>query len=186
MTAAGFFDWWRTQLGELVPAALRGSWHSAKTTLALRLEEGSLKLSAPPSEATAAIELIPGDQASEPKALGEFLSRLPGRPERIRLTLGPGEYLLRHLTLPRPAQAHLDEAVGYQLPQVTPFAADQLFYACGETPGSPASEPLSVWLVAVPRRNLTRALGLIGQPPPDNPLPIKSPPGAGEALTVSW
>ena len=186
MTAAEFFDWWRTRLSELVPARLRGSWHSAKTTLALRLEHDSLKLSAPPSEAAATIELSAADEASEPKAVADFLSRLPGRPQRIRLTLDPAQYLLQHLTLPRAAQAHLDEAVSYQLPQLTPFKADQLFYACGETPDSPANGPLSVWLVAVPRQRITRALRLIGQPPPDNPLPIKIPPAPGKAITVSW
>jgi general secretion pathway protein L len=186
MTTAEFFGWWRTQLSELVPARLHGSWHSTKTTLALRLEHGSLKLSAPPSEATATVELNPADGSSEPKAVADFLSKLPGRPQRIRLTLSPAEYLLAHLTLPRAAQAHLDEAVSYQLPQVTPFTADQLFYACGEAPDSPAHGPLSVWLVAVPSQRITRALGLIGQAPPDNPLPIKMPPGPGESLVVSW
>jgi general secretion pathway protein L len=186
MTAAAFFDWWRTQLSELVPAPLHGSWHNAKITLALRLEQGSLKLSAPPAQAATTVELNPGDQGSEPKQVVDFLDNLPGRPQRIRLTLGPAEYLLQHLTLPRAAQPHLAEAVGYQLPQVTPFTADQLFYACGETPDSPVSGPLSVWLVAVPSQRITEALRLVGQPPPENPLPIKVPPGPGEQLVVSW
>ena len=43
-------------------------------------------------------------------------------------------------------QAHLSEAVRYQLPQLTPFAADQLLYACGESADSPADGPLSVRL----------------------------------------
>jgi len=186
MTAAEFFDWWRTRLSELVPAPLRGSWHSTKTTLTLRIEHNRLQLSALPTKDTAEVKLGAADEMSGQPAVADFLSKLPGRPQRIRLTLGPAEYLLQHLTLPRAAQAHLDEAVSYQLPQVTPFTADQLFYACGEAPDSPANGPLSVWLVAVPSQRIARALRLIGQPPPDNPLPIKIPPAPGEAITVSW
>lgn len=186
MTPGEFFDWWRTQLVELVPAPLRGSWHSTKTTLTLKIEKGSMKLSAPAGEAAVEVQLNAANEAPQPKAVADFLAGLPGRPQRIRLTLGPTEYLLRHLTLPRAAQAHLAEAVSYQLPQLTPFTADQLFYACGETSDSPANGPLSVWLVAVPRRRITRALELIGQLPPDDQLPIKIPPGPDQELIVAW
>ena len=186
MTAAEFFDWWRTQLSELVPATLRGSWHSAKTTVALKIGGGRVELGAPPANTTTAINLHGGDEGAQTALAQGFLSRLPGVPQRIRLTLAPEEYLVRRLILPRAAQGHLNEAVGYQLPQLTPFTTDQLFYACGEAPDSPADGQVSVWLVAIPRQRIQRALALIGQLPPDGPLPIRAPPEPGEQLVVSW
>jgi len=186
MTATEFFDWWRTQMVELIPASLRGSWQNAKTTIALEIEENSLRLSAPPSQARAEIRPARQDEASQAKVAEDFLSHLPGIPQRVRLTLAPGEYLLQHLTLPRAAQDHLAEAVGYQLPQLTPFTADQLLYACGETDDSPAGDALSVWLVAIPRQRIAQALALIGQRAPDSPLQLSTPPRPDEKLVVAW
>lgn len=186
MTAAEFFSWWRTQLGELVPASLRSSLQDRKTAVALKIDGTRLELSAPPADAVTMVELPVDDQAVRPQALTEFLSGLSGAPQRIRLMLAPGEYLSSRLSLPRAAQAHLAEAVRYQLPQLTPFSADQLYYACGETRDSPADGPLSVWLIAVPRQRVDRALSLIGQGVPDGPLPLKKPPAPGETLDLSW
>ena len=187
MTVAEFLDWWRSRLGEMVPASLRGSWNDAKTTLVLEIEDNRLALSAPPAQTTARVELTPDvDRLGKPKPVQDFLFGLNGTPRRIRLSLAPSEYLSQQLMLPRAAQAHLAEAVGYQLPQLTPFTSDQLLYACGERPNSSPDGPLSVWLVAVPRQKVTRALAWIDQPPPDNPLPVQTPPDPGEKLVVSW
>jgi len=186
VTLAEFLNWWGTQLSELVPASLQGSWQNAKATVAIQIDGNRLELSAPPADEVATVELPGGDETTRPEALTEFLSSLPGVPQRIRLTLAPKEYLVSRLSMPRAAKAHLAEAVGYQLPQLTPFKADQLYYACGETADSPADGPLSVWLVAMPRQRIDRALSLIGQPPPDNPLPLRKPPVPGENLELSW
>jgi len=186
MTAAEFFDWWRAQLGELVPAALRGSWHSAQTTVAVDIGGGKVEFSAPPAKTTTAIKLHTEDEDVQAALAQSFLSQLTGVPQRIRLTLPPGEYLVQKLTLPRAAQGHLNEAVGYQLPQLTPFTADQLLYACGEVTGSSSDGQISVWLVAIPRQPVSRALALIGQLSPDGPLPLRAPPAPDERLVVSW
>ena len=186
MTAAEFFDWWRTQLSELVPATLRGSWHSAQTTVAVDIGGGKVELSASPAKTTTAIDLHANDEEAQKTLAQSFLAQLPGVPQRIRITLPPDEYLVQRLSLPRAAQGHLNEAVGYQLPQLTPFAADQLLYACGEVPGSAPDGQISVWLVAIPRQRISRALALIGQLPPDGPLPLRAPPPPDERLVVSW
>ena len=186
MTADEFFLWWRAQLAEIIPASLRGSWHNTKTSVLLSIDGNSLELSTPSTGAPAKFDLTANEDAARPKALQEFLSSLPGSPQRIRLNLAPAEYLSRQLTLPRAAKPNLAEAVRYQLPQLTPFSADQLLYACGEHPDSPADGPLSVWLVAIPRERVARALRLIGQSPPDSPLALRHPPAAGEPLALSW
>jgi len=186
MTMEDFFDWWKSQLAELVPAGLKGTWQGRKTTVLLKVSGTRVELSAPPGEASASVGLPTEGKSESPPELVDFLATLPGTPQRIRLVLPTGEYLVNQLTLPRAARAHLAEAVGYQLPQLTPFASDQLYYACGETTDSPADGPISVWLVAIPRKRLDRALALIGQTPPSGPLPLKAPPSANEALELSW
>lgn len=185
MTAGEFFNWWRTQLTELVPAALRGSWHDAKTAVRVHIDGDTVELSTASGGTPSRLQ-IPATSGETPAEAREFLARMRGKPQRIRLSLAPDEYLSRRLTLPRAAQAHLDEAVRYQLPQLTPFAADQLLYACGEAGDKTADGPLSVWLVAVPRERIARALALIEQRPPDGLLPVRQPPTAGEPLEMSW
>ena len=128
-------------------------------------------------------EILAEEQAPEVKAL---LGALPGGPQQIRLVLEPRDYLIRRFSLPRAARGNLAEAVGYQLPQLTPFSADQLLYACGEADDSPTSGALSVWLVAVPRHRVERALALIDQSPPENPLRLRTPPAPGEPLSLTW
>jgi general secretion pathway protein L len=186
MTAAEFIYWWRTQLSELVPAALRGSWQNGKTTVALDIQGDHVHLSTSSSQSRTSFELSDNDEHSSGQEAADFMSNLRGAPQRIRISLAPGEYLLRQLTLPRAAKAHLAEAVGYQLPQLTPFRADQVFYACGETKDSPPDGAISVWLVTMPRKRIERALAAINQVSPQGPLPIKTPPDPEQPLVASW
>jgi general secretion pathway protein L len=185
VTIREFLYWWRNQLLELMPATLRRSWQGAKTTLILGIDGSTVTLRSPSLDTRTSCDLPNDTQTIRPASVDKFLSRLP-RPERLLLQLAPNEYLLRRLTLPRAAQANLAEAVGYQLPQLTPFTASQLVYACGETGDSPPDGPISVWLVAVPRQRIERALALIDQTPPDGYLPLRQPPQPGEPLELSW
>ncbi len=186
MTVGEFVQWWRSQLMESMPAALRRPWQDARTTLVLRLDGSTLELRSPALRTVARVELTAADANAPPAAVDDFIAQLPGRPQRLSLVLAPDEYLLRRLTLPRAARENLAEAVGYQLPQLTPFPASQLIYACGEAADSPPEGPLSVWLIAVPRQRIARALALIGQTPPDGYLPLRQPPPAGEPVELSW
>jgi general secretion pathway protein L len=186
MKASEFFRWWRAQLLELLPPALRSSWQDGKSQLVLHIRGDGVELHAPALRESVRFTLPPGDTATPPPEAEALLARLRGGPQRISLVLSPDDYLLRELTLPRAAQGSLAEAVGYQLPQLTPFSVSQLIYACGETADSPAEGPLSVWLVAVPRQRVARALGLVGQAPPDGYLPLRQPPAAGEEVELSW
>lgn len=186
MTAGEFFNWWFAQLRELVPGPMRGVWHDVRATVTITIGGGRLELSAPQADSVTLPATDAIKQGVVPDEVEGFLSRLRGTPRRIRLKLSPDEYLLRRFTLPRAARANLAEAVRYQLPQLTPFPAKRLVYACGEFPEATADSPLNVWLVAIPQHHLERALGLIGQPLPESPLPLNRPPDAGEPLDVAW
>jgi general secretion pathway protein L len=186
MKSAAFFSWWLSQLGELVPAPLRGSWHKTKTSVTLEISNDHCEISAPPGDMRASFSIPRQEDAPVPQEVGPFIANLRGAPQRIQLVLAPDDYLSTRLTLPRAARAHLAEAVRYQLPQLTPFSADQLLYACGESPNSASEGPLPIWLVAIPRAKIARTLSAIGQPLPENPLPLRSPPASGSSLSLSW
>jgi Tfp pilus assembly protein PilN len=186
MNGALFFSWWRARLGELIPAFLRRRWGSAKAGITLAIDAGRLRISSANSPQPVTVALSPENPVERRPEVEALLGALPGGPQQIRLVLEPHDYLSRRFSLPRAARGNLAEAVGYQLPQLTPFSADQLLYACGETEDSPTGGALSVWLVAVPRDRVERALAVIDQSPPENPLRLPTPPAPGEPLSLTW
>lgn len=186
MNGAIFFSWWRARLGELIPAVLRRRWGSVKAGITLAIDAGRLQISSASSPQPVIIDLSPENPVEHGPEVEALLGALPGGPQQIRLVLEPRDYLVRRFSLPRAARGNLAEAVGYQLPQLTPFSADQLLYACGEADDSPTSGALSVWLVAVPRHRVERALAMIDQSPPENPLRLRTPPAPGEPLSLTW
>jgi general secretion pathway protein L len=106
--------------------------------------------------------------------------------QRIRMTLSPRNYLLREVSVPRAARASFAETVGYQIPTLTPFTSDSVLYACGERPSVPSEGPIPGWLVTVPLPPVQKALALIDQSPPENPLSLAAPPASGTPLAISW
>lgn len=182
MRASDFFRWWTARLDELVPAPLRATLRETRASLTLKVDTDRIELSASSADAVVTLDATAGNQAG----LDALLSSLSGPPQRIRLALAPSTYLARRLTLPRAARGDLAEAVRYQLPALTPFRADNVLYACGETMVSAANGDLDVWLVAIPRQRLERTLQRIGQSPPRSPLPLQHPPADGETLEIVW
>ena len=186
MSSAVFFSWWRARLGELVPTFLRRRWGSVRAGITLSIDGEQVQIRSADNSQPVVVDLGGERPAETSTEIATLLAALPGGPQQIRLQLEAHDYLVRRFSLPRAAQGNLAEAVGYQLPQLTPFSADQLLYACGEADDSPSTGALSVWLVAVPRQRVERALAVIDQPAPHSPLQLRAPPTTGEALSLTW
>jgi general secretion pathway protein L len=186
MTIKDFLDWWRSQLLELVPASWYGFWQRARTTITLRVGRDRAALVGPAGDTLADCPTPATNDPNPSTELKDYLMNLPTPPQRLRLILEPGQFLVHRFTMPRAAKGHLAEAVGYQLPKLTPFTVDQVLYACGIGADSSPDGPLPVWLVAIPRQRLVSALALIDQAPPPNPLPLSVAPEPGQALEVAW
>jgi len=186
MITGDFFAWWGSQLSDLVPESLSRSLQRARTTVTLRIEGEIATFCGPGDANTVSCELPTTDQTEQPAALREFLGALPSAPQRLRVILEPDQFLVRHFSLPRAARPHLAEAVGYQLPKLTPFTTDRVLYACGTMPDSPSNGPLSVWLMTTPKDRIVQALTLIGQTAPQNPMRLDTPPEAGKPLELAW
>ena len=186
MTIGEFLGWWGTQLQESVPGFVRRRLRRAKTTLTLRIADGTVTFLGPNGMPPFSCELPKEDPKQPPAGLDDFLTALPAPLQCVRVELAPQEYLHKDFSLPRAARAHLTETVGYQLSKLTPFSAEQMLYACGTAPDASNDGPLSVWLAGVPRHRVARPLALLGQPPPDNPLPLDAPPAPDQPLVFSW
>jgi general secretion pathway protein L len=185
MTGADFFQWWGSQLRAFIPESLRRSWSRGQTAAKLGLSGAGIRVMLPGGDEALEFALPEGKRPRVSIALTDVLADLP-QLQRIDLTLEADQFLLRELTLPRAARPHLAEAVGYQLPKLTPFTSDQALYACGTRQEPSGDGPLPVWFVAIPKQRVARALALIGQEPPTVPLRLDSAPQPNEAITVSW
>ncbi len=183
---AEFLRWWADQLGELIPASLRRRWQGRRNTVTVYLKGDRASFDGPAGTSSGVHDLPAEGRSAESPLLADFLDGLSSPPERLRLVLDADQYLRRDFSMPRAARPHLAEAVGYQLPKLTPFTTDQALYACGENADGATDGPLSAWLVVVPKAKISRALSLIAQNPPANPLRVERPPQPGEPLELSW
>ncbi len=178
MTVGDFFLWWGRHLGGLLPEWLGFNWGPGDTQTTLAIDGDTVSIGAGTGTTPAIFDLSAGASGAA--------AELAAAPQGVRLKLAPTEFLVRRLTLPIAARNSLREAVGYQLPKLIPFSTEQVFFTCGLTEDSPPAGPLSVWLVAVPRRKVNQALALIEQEAPEDPISLKSPPALGEPLVFSW
>ena len=185
MTDNGFFHWWLRQLAALVPASIRRSLQARGRSATLVIERDRLSLQ-PTVAAEPIVAELPSSPGSGLPANPALRAAIPDSLKSLRVRLAPHEFLVRQLTLPAAARAHLAEAVGYQLPKLTPFNASQVRYACGIDGESSGDGTLNVWLVAVPRRRLDAALQMLGLNIPESAIALNAPPGPGEPLEFRW
>ena len=184
MTFTVFFDWWRAQLGELLPASLRNLFDGRQGQVAITIDGDKVELSSQAGKADAELDLA-GDIVSAP-VMKTFLNDLAGLPCRIRLSLAPGEFLIRQTTLPNAARPHLAETLRYQLPQITPFSTEHCWFACGETRGSSTQDTFTAWLLVIPRNKLARVFDAMRLSAPQSPWPCDVMPSSDQTLELVW
>ena len=186
MAIIEFLQWWRDQLLELIPSSLFKVWQPVRSTVSVRIDRQTATVADSTGEVIGEIETR--TLSSDPDAwhFEPPTVQLPGSPQRLRVVLEPGQYLLQQVSLPRAARPHLAEAVSFQLPKLTPFSLDQVVYACGVVPGGSAEGPLPVWVAVVPKDRLAPVLARIGQSMPDSPLSVHHRPEANGPLELSW
>jgi general secretion pathway protein L len=186
MPLTEFFDWWRTRLGELVPASWRGRGQHRRNRLTLTLVPGMVRIEDAAGNGIGEYALSQHEPTAVPDAVAGAVQQMRGQLRQIDVVVMHGEYLFRTLTLPAAARTNLHEAVGYQLSKLTPFSSSQLLYACGTTGEATADGTAPVWLAAVPRQTMQRAMAVVGQELPSGPLPLPAPPQANGDLRFTW
>lgn len=141
---AAFFDWWGSELGALVPRALRRLLGIDRDSLLVR-----------PTAAGPVTDLDRGGQRAPiaPSAARE----LGARAETV-LTLDPGVAIRRTLRLPRAAAAQIDGVLAFEIERHTPFRADEVHAVHSIDEAASDPHEMAVRLVVVPRRAVDGAL----------------------------
>ena len=126
---AAFWRWWSGELKNVAYerfAALRG----AGEVPSVALERDELVLLAPRSLAgpDARIDLAGQDPIRARAALQSLLGRAGEMRGRIRLCLGPGEALLRRVTMPLATEENLPQVLSFEMDRLTPFTAGDVYF----------------------------------------------------------
>ncbi|NBB93001.1 MAG: hypothetical protein GVY32_07535 [Gammaproteobacteria bacterium] len=127
----GFLKWWRGELAGLLPSGLRQRMIPPRPVLWLvpESEGGRLTVWAGGDSPTQRDSFGAGEDAGLVRdrwleLVGDFDDGLP----EIRLCLPPEDVLRCPVELPLAVESNLDQALSYQLDQLTPFSADQVLF----------------------------------------------------------
>lgn len=188
MRPAEFFDWWGSELSELVPPQVRSRLGRNRCVLVLALEQpDAIRVSASVEGEPRELGSLPLSAGEEPRhALRAFIRELHQRPDRVELHLPPGRFIAREVSLPLAAEGNLRDAIGFQIDRLTPFTADQVNYHCGVSERLPNEKRLKAWLTVTPKEPLERALKLVAELQPMPARPPRQAPAAGQPLVIGY
>jgi general secretion pathway protein L len=129
--AENTWRWWLSEFLALLPQAYLKRVISSPFLLVFRPSGAITKISVAAGEKRLFEESIPYPNVSE-EALGRLRDIIDAATGRKRVdvigVIGERQSLVRPLTLPHAAKAHLDEAVRYQIERLSPFRADNTLY----------------------------------------------------------
>lgn len=117
-----FWNWWRDELLELLPAGVRQSISSGSRRLFVQISGSDLLVFSGTIERMQEIARCPID------AEQRLAPRIAEKTEDTVLLLPPNVLLRTELTLPVATEENLREVLCFEMDQRTPFSAEQVYY----------------------------------------------------------
>ena len=163
-----FIDWWLSQLKAWLPDSIKAHLREGLCLLYLDVKHDTVRVHARYRKQALEFGQVPLDGAVEGShpELTAFLASLPKRPDRILVRIATGGFLQREVELPLAAEDSLNQAISFQLEQLTPFSADQVMSFSGISKRLPSEKKLLAWLVVTPTERINKALQLLEGPAP--------------------
>jgi general secretion pathway protein L len=161
MRVGEFFTWWRTELGGMLPEALRHRFEGRLETL--RLTQIGDELHVCRGDGARRVELGRVDMAL-PEAgerLASVVDPLDSGATRVEVAVPPEKLLVKQVQLPLAAEENLREVLGFEMQRQTPFRAEQVYFNFRVLARRPGNQQLDVRLAVVPRTVVESVLGLL-------------------------
>ena len=155
---AAFFGWWLRELASLVPPHFRQVALRERRGPVLTFGRAEATLLERTAEGERALGSVAADAPDHDRRLGELLkqARRRGRAVTVRLS---GELGLRKvLDLPLAARDDLEQMLRLEMDRLTPFRADEVYFAHRVLGSDAQNRRLSVELQLAPRREIERAV----------------------------
>jgi len=159
-----FFAWWRDELVALVPLSLRPKNRPASAQLWLTEEAHELvfwRLAGTRLEEQGRLALTESSSEAMQLAFNTLWARLGKKP--IGLCLRRDDVLRTQLTFPIAARNNLAQALEFDLPRKTPFAANQAYFDYELQREDLKAGQLHINLTVVPRAQVDRLIARLGE-----------------------
>ena len=159
---AEFFTWWRQQLLELVPEALRrGSGADGNALVAEQAGPGLLSFTRRRRGVEARLAQVRLDEPGHPSLRAMLANRQGGEPVVLRL---PQDAVLeRGVTLPLAAERDMERVLGYEMERLTPFTAEEVYWGTILESRDRARGRLALRLTLVPRAQVQELVALLAR-----------------------
>ena len=148
---AGFWNWWTKELLGLLPSALKSFIHSNSNKIVVSIHNETITLDyfkAGTTEPFLSEQTEIDSQQIDVVRINPQFSRLK---YQTVLQINSDNFLHKLIHLPVAAKKNLDQVVGFELDRLTPFNKNNCFYFAIDLNTKPASEFISVLLIAIPR-----------------------------------
>ncbi len=154
-----FFTWWGRQLWDLVPQRLREGTGAGNALVADATDPGVLTLTSRRRGSEGRL----GQVRTDATGLPPLRAALAGRPrgEPVLLRLAPQTVLERDVALPLAAERDPERVLGYEMERLTPFTAEEVFWAYAVRLRDRARGRLLLRLTIVPRHTVQSLIDLL-------------------------
>jgi general secretion pathway protein L len=155
---AAFFDWWLRELAGLVPRRFRQRG---------RRERRGTVLLFGPQKSVVLERTVDGERAlgsvdthapDHDRGLGDLLKQAKRRARPVTVRLSDELGLRKTLDLPLAAKDDLDQMLRFEMDRLTPFRADEVYFAHRVLGSDARNRRLSLELHLAPRREVDRVL----------------------------
>ena len=157
-----FGRWWVGELKACVPLRLRNRLRSRHPSLRIRVGEASIELCREGDGEARRLGIVPHPRPGLPEeAMTLIAKEFAPETTRVIVDLGERQFLRRVLRLPIEAEATLQDVIGFEIEQWSPFRADDLYLGYRVLERHPAERTLSVELKLAPRETVAEAAAVI-------------------------
>lgn len=155
---AAFLGWWLMELGGLLPRRFRQAGRRGRRCLVLAFGPDESAVMERTAEGERTLGSVAAEAPDHDQRLRALLARARrrGRPATVRLAADLG--LRKVLDLPLAARDDLDQLLGFEMDRLTPFKADEVYFAHRILATDPTARRISVELHVAPRRVVDEAL----------------------------
>jgi general secretion pathway protein L len=192
-----FLSWWLAELAGLVPRPLRRVARRERHQVVLLLTQRETVVLERAGERARVIGSVTSDRPDLAGQLGALLQRTRRPRQPVTLCLSGDLGLRKIINLPLAARDDLDQLLRFEMDRLTPFRADEVYFAHRIIATDLQNRRIAVELAAAPKATVERALEtariasvvparleLVGARPGDpaslNLLPNKSEDRAGQ------
>ncbi len=158
--ARRFWRWWRGQLRECVPSGIV-RWLSRLSVVPLAVpEDGGYAVYRFDGARWQRVARVNGNSPETlAKALGDALRR--AGTSRFAISLPPGQFLAKTISMPQAAEENLRNALRYELDRHTPFKADDVGFDCCVVGRDEKNREIAVNLVIAPKATISQAVASV-------------------------